>query len=270
MATIGSNKPFAVVTGASSGIGYELSKAFADNGFDLLICAEDPGIQAARSQIAATGASVDAVQVDLATYQGVEQLASRIASPGRPVEAIAINAGVGVMGDFARETSLDVEMRLLALNVVSTVHLAKRVVPRMVERGSGRILFTSSVAGLMPTPLEAVYGASKAFIASFANSLRNELKDTGVTVTTLLPGPTDTNFFHRAGMDGTKAAEEAKKNHPEDVARQAFEALMAGKDQVFGATSIATKLQGAVAKFIPEDVKAKQHAKLMEPAPQKK
>ena len=266
MATIASNKPLAVVTGASSGIGYELARVFADHGFDLVLCAEDAGIQRAAQNIAATGASVVPVQADLATYEGVERLYADVMRLGRPIDAIAINAGVGVFGDFARDTALADELRLLELNVVSTVHLAKRVVRDMVAVGKGRVLFTSSIAGEMPTPLEAVYGASKAFILSFADSLRNELKDSGVTVTALLPGPTDTNFFHRAGMDDTKAAAEAaKKNRPEDVAKQGFDALMAGKDRVVGATSMATKIQGTVAKIIPEDVKARQHQKLTEP-----
>ncbi len=147
------------------------------------------------------GASVETVQADLATYDGVEALYSQIKAIGRPVEAIAINAGVGVGGEFAQETDLKDELNLINLNVVSSVHLAKRVVKDMVERGQGRILFTSSIAAIMPGPFEAVYAAFKAFIHSFAEAIRNELKEKGVSVTSLMPGPTDTNFFHRA-LDG--------------------------------------------------------------------
>lgn len=193
----------------------------------------------------------------------METLYSQIKALGRPLDAIAINAGVGVGGEFARETDLKDELNLINLNVVSSVHLAKRIVRDMVEQGSGRILFTSSIASLMPGPFEAVYAASKAFIQSFSEALRNELKDTGVTVTALLPGPTDTNFFHRAGMDDTKAGSQ-KKDDPAEVAKQGFEALMAGKDAVI-AGSLMTKVQGAVSKVLPDTVNAEQHRQLTEP-----
>ena len=199
----------------------------------------------------------------MATYDGVEALYGKIQATGRPVEAIAINAGVGVGGEFAHETDLKDELNLINLNVVSTVHLAKRVVKDMVDRGKGRILFTSSIAALMPGPFEAVYAASKAFIHSFAEGIRNELKDTGVTVTSLMPGPTDTNFFHRAGMDDTKAGAK-QKDDPADVAKQGFEALMAGKDAVI-AGSLMTKLQGNVSKVLPNTIASEQHRKLAEP-----
>ncbi|MUL38946.1 SDR family NAD(P)-dependent oxidoreductase [Gloeocapsopsis dulcis] len=256
-------RPLAVVTGASNGIGYELAKQFAQNGFDLLVTATGESINQAAQAFASLGAKVETVQADLATYDGVETLYSHIKAIGRPVDAIAINAGVGVGGDFARETNLEDELNLINLNVVSSVHLAKRVVKDMVERSKGRILFTSSIAALMPGPFEAVYAASKAFIHSFAEGLRNELKDTGVTVTSLMPGPTDTNFFHRAGMDDTKAGS-SKKDDPSEVAKQGFEALMAGKDAII-AGSVMTKIQGNVSKVLPDTVAAEQHRQLTEP-----
>ncbi len=256
-------KPLAVVTGASSGIGYELAKQFAEHGFDLVVTAEDPGIEAAAQTFAGLGVDVEPVRADLATYDGVEALYAAIKAASRPVDAIAINAGVGVGGDFAHETDLRDELNLINLNVVSAVHLAKRVVKDMVAQGSGRILFTSSIAALMPGSFEAVYAASKAFLQSFAEALRNELKETGVTVTALQPGPTETNFFHRAGMDDTKAGA-SKKDDPAEVAKQGFEALMAGKDHVI-AGSLTTKLQGTMAKVLPETLNAEQHRKLAEP-----
>ena len=265
MATQATQKPLAVVTGASSGIGLELAKQFAQNGFDLVICAEDPGIHTAAAEIGNLGARVTPVQADLATWDGVEQLWREAQALG-PIEAVALNAGVGVGGDFARETDLRSELELIELNVVSVVHLAKLVAKDMVARGRGRILITASVAGTMPTPYEAVYGASKAFDLSFAASLRHELKDSGVTVTALNPGPTDTEFFERAGMGDTKAAEEATKNDPADVAKQGFEALMAGKDRVVGATTLKTKIEGAAARFMPESAKAAMHTSKMKPA----
>lgn len=255
-------RPLAVVTGASSGIGYELAKQFAQNGFDLVVTATGSSIDKAAQAFEELGALVETVQADLATYDGVETLYSQIQATGRPVEAIAINAGVGVGGKFT-ETDLKDELNLINLNVVSSVHLAKRVVKDMVERGKGRILFTSSIAALMPGPFEAVYAASKAFVHSFSEGLRNELKDTGVTVTALMPGPTDTNFFHRAGMDDTKAGA-GQKDDPALVAKQGFEALMAGKDDLI-AGSLKTKLQGTVSRVLPDTVNAELHRQLTEP-----
>jgi len=255
-------KQFAVVTGASNGIGYELAKQFAQNGFDVLVTAEDAGITQAASDIKALGANVETVQVDLATHDGVETLYNAIKATGRPVDAIAINAGVGVGGPFA-ETDLQEELNLINLNIVSSVHLAKHVVKDMVARGQGRILFSSSIAALMPGPFEAVYAASKSFIQSFSEALRNELKDAGVSVTALQPGPTDTNFFHRADMDDTKAGA-SKKDDPAQVAKQGFDALMAGDDHVV-AGSLTTKLQAAVTNVLPSTANAAQHRKLAEP-----
>ena len=146
-------RPLAVVTGASNGIGYELAKQFAQNGFDLLITATGPSINEAAQAFEELGAGVEAVQADLSTYDGVETLYNQIKATGRPVDAIAINAGVGVGGDFARETDLKDELNLINLNVVSSVHLAKRVVKDMVEHGKGRILFTSSIAAIMPAKI---------------------------------------------------------------------------------------------------------------------
>ena len=258
-----SSRPLAVVTGASSGIGYELAKQFAQNGFDLLVTSTGSSINEAAQAFAELGAKVETVQADLATYDGVEKLYSQIQATGRPVDAIAINAGVGVGGDFAHETDLKDEINLINLNVVSTVHLAKRIVKDMVSRGQGRILFTSSIISQMPSPFQAVYAASKAFVHSFSEAIRNELKDTGVTVTALMPGATETNFFHRAGLDDTKVGTD-KKDDPALVAKQGFEALMAGSDGVL-AESLKTKVEGLVSKILPDTVTAEMNRKLNEP-----
>ncbi|WP_317987825.1 SDR family NAD(P)-dependent oxidoreductase [Hyalangium gracile] len=170
---------------------------------------------------------------------------------------------VGVGGDFARETKLEDEFNLINLNVTSSVHLAKRVARDMVKRGSGRILFTSSIAAVLPAPFEAVYGASKAFLLSFSEALRNELADAGITVTALMPGPTETNFFHRAGMDDTKVGQD-KKDDPAEVAREGFEALMAGKDKVV-AGSIKNKLMTAASKFTSDEARAAMQRRMSEP-----
>lgn len=256
------NRPLAVITGASSGIGYELAKQFAQHGFDLVVTATGSTINEVAQSFTELGADVKTVEADLTTYDGVESLYEQVQATGRVVEAIAINAGVGVGGKFT-ETALEDELSLINLNVVSSVHLAKRIVKDMVAHRNGKILFTSSIAALMPGPFEAVYAASKAFVHSFAAGLRNELKDTGVTVTSFMPGPTDTNFFHRAEMDDTRAGA-GPKDDPAVVASQAVEALLEGKDSLVTG-SLATKIQGNISQALPDGVNAELHRKLVEP-----
>jgi short-subunit dehydrogenase len=256
-----------VVTGASSGIGLELARQFAEHGFDLVVAAEDEELATAASSLRDTGVSVEAVQVDLATDEGVEQLYARIEAVGRPVDALALNAGIGAGGAFT-DTDLADELKLIDLNVRSTVHLAKRVVAGMAARGEGRVLFTSSIASTMPGAFQAVYNASKSFVQSFALALRNELKDTGVTVTSLMPGPTDTEFFERADMLDTRLGA-GDKDDPADVARDGFEALMAGEERVVSA-SLSTKVQAHSGRLLPDGAKAQMHRKMAEPGSAKK
>jgi short-subunit dehydrogenase len=251
-------RPLALVTGASSGIGLELARQFLQNGFDVVVNAEDAELAAAEADLADEGGQVRAVRADLATAAGVERLWSEVSAGGRPLDAVALNAGVGVNGDFTRDIPLEDDLRLIAVNVTAVVHLAKRVLPGMVERGAGRVLITSSVAATMPGPYYATYAASKAFLQSFAQAIRFELKDTGVTVTALQPGPTETEFFERAGMQDTKVAD-AKKDDPAEVAKEGFEALMAGKDHVI-AGSRRNKAQVAAGRVLSEPAKAAMHA----------
>ena len=257
-----SNRQLAVVTGASSGIGLELARQCASNGFDVVVCAEDEAIQRAATEIATDGVVVQAVRSDLRTREGVESLDRAIQATGRPVDALLLNAGVGVAGRFI-ETSLDDELDMIALNCNHTVHLAKLVVPGMVSRGRGRVLVTASVVSTAPSPYQAVYGATKAFVMSFAEALRVELDGTGVTVTALQPGATDTEFFERADMMDTKVGQ-AEKDDPAGVARRGFEAMMKGKDSVLGG-ELKSKLQGMAHEVLPETVKAAQVARTTKP-----
>lgn len=258
-----SDGKLALVTGASSGIGLELAHQFIDNGFDVIIVAEDDKIEKAASELKAFGGTVTPVRANLATFAGVEQVYEAVKMAGRPLAAAALNAGVGVSGDFARETKLEDELNLIAVNVASTVHLAKRLLADMVARNEGRLLFTASIAALSPGPYMATYNASKAFILSLSNALRNELKDTQVTVTALMPGATETDFFDRAHMQDTELGQ-AEKDDPADVAKDGFEAMMAGKSHVI-AHSMKSKMDAAMEKILPTAIAAELEGRAAKP-----
>src|SRR5215217_1695600 len=256
--------PLAVVTGASSGIGLELARQFAEHGFDLVVAAEDEKLNQAVADLQKTGRSVIGVRVDLARRQGVEELYDRTRALGRPLDAVALNAGIGAGGAFATGTDLDQELQIVDLNCRSTVHLAKLVLRDMVARNEGRLLFTSSIASTMPGAFQAVYNASKSFVQSFALAVREELGDTGVTITSLMPGPTETEFFERADMEDTKIGA-SEKDDAAEVARQGFEALMSGEAKVV-AGSLMNKVQASVAgRVLPDGAKAKMHRRMAEP-----
>ena len=255
------------MTGASSGIGRALAMEFADNGFDLVLAADEPQVHATAAEAARHGITVEAIEVDLATAEGVERLHQRALEQRSPVAALALNAGIGVHGPFHR-SGLDDDLRLVDLNVRSVVHLAKLAIPGMVERGHGRVLFTASIAGLAPGPFHATYAASKAFVHSLAEALRHELKGTGVATTSLMPGPVDTEFFERADMTETRIAR-GPKDSPQTVAHDAFEALMAGKDHVV-AGSLLNRASSAASAFVPDPVLAAVAARATTPMEEKK
>jgi uncharacterized protein len=261
MATV-SNRKFAVITGASSGIGYALAEQCIKNDFDVLVCSETQKISMAAQRLETAGAIVFDVQEDLSTPEGVERLYQRIVETGRRVDALMLNAGVGLGGRFL-DTPLERELQMIALNCGHTVHLAKRVVKDMVAKGSGRVLITGSVASTAPSPYQAVYGATKAFVYSFGEALREELKDTGVTVTLLQPGTTESNFFERAGLEDTKIGQDDKDSAAQ-VAKDGFEGMLAGKASVL-AGSFKSKVEGALNEVLPEPMKARAYAKESKP-----
>jgi short-subunit dehydrogenase len=259
----GESRKLAVITGASSGIGFELARVCAEEGFDLLIAAEDAELTTALDQLKGLGTEVKAHRVDLASEAGVVELYRHIRNTDRPVDVLALNAGIGAGGAFVTETKLADELKLIDLNVRSTVHLCKLVLADMVERDEGRILFTSSVAATMPGAFQAVYNASKSFVQSFALAIRNELKDTGIEITALMPGATETEFFERAEMEDTKVGA-GEKDDPAEVARQGFDALMAGKERVV-AGAFKNKAQVVASRILPDKVKAEKHREMAEP-----
>jgi uncharacterized protein len=257
------SRPLALVTGASSGIGYELARQFAENGFDVIVNAEDARLGPAARQLRGVGgATVQEVQADLRTAEGVNAVWAAVGATGRPLAAAALNAGVGQGGAFV-DTDFADEQEIIDTNITSTVHLAKLVLRDMAARSEGRVLFTSSIASTMPGSFQAVYNASKSFVQSFAEALQEELKDSGVTITSLMPGPTETDFFHRADMEDTKVGASSKDSAAQ-VAKQGFEALMKGEKKII-AGGLGTKAQGLAAKVLPDSVKGLTHRQMAEP-----
>jgi short-subunit dehydrogenase len=252
-------RPLAIVTGASAGIGYELAKCCADQGFDLLIAADQPAINDAAQEFRALGAAVEAIEADLATLEGIDKLYA--ATKGKPVEALLANAGHGLGHGFL-DQNFDEVRHVIDTNITGTLYLIQQVGREMRARGQGRILITGSVAGFMPGSFQAVYSGTKAFLNSFSFALRNELKDTHVTVTCLMPGATETEFFERADMLDTAVGQQ-EKDDPADVAKAGFDAMMKGEGDVV--TGWKNKLQTTIANETPSDMLAERHRNIAEP-----
>jgi short-subunit dehydrogenase len=253
------SRPFAIVTGASSGIGFELAKCCAAGGFDLLIAADEPAVLAAADKLRTATSLVDAIQVDLATTEGVDKLYA--AAKGRSVDALLANAGRGLGRGFLDQDFEDAR-RVIDTNVTGTLYLIQKVGRQMRNTGAGRILITGSIAGFMPGTYQAVYNRTKALLDSFSFALRAELKDSGVTVTCLMPGATETEFFERADMLDTKVGTE-KKQSPAEVAKVGYEAMMRGDGDVVAGWM--NKLQAAIAHVMPSGLLAEQHRKMAAP-----
>jgi short-subunit dehydrogenase len=259
------NRPRVLVTGGSSGIGFELARQFAESGHDVTLAAQEVDKLEASAELIrerAPDVAVDTIAADLASEAGVYQLHRELKAQG-PVDIVCANAGIGSGGGDFTETDLDQELRLIDLNVRGLVQLSKLVARDMAERGEGRILYTASIAGIMPGPFEAVYAASKAFVRSFGEALRNELADKGIHVTVFMPGPTETDFFARANMENTPAGQ-AAKDDAADVAAQAIEALQADRHAALTG-SLKTRVQGQVAKWLSDPARAAVHRKQTEP-----
>jgi short-subunit dehydrogenase len=257
-------RPLALVTGGSSGIGLELAKQFAEHGYDVAISGQSDRVHHSAKALRDLGVQAYPYQGDAGTYDGVEGFWQFVADLDRPVAAAALNVGIGLGGAFV-DTDLDDEFKLIAVNITGTVHMAKRVVRHMAGNRDGRILIVSSVSATTPTPYETVYGPSKAFGFSFAESLREELKDTGVSVTALLPGATNSDFHANAGMSDTRFGDNSWKNDKTLVAAQGFEALARGDDHVVGGDE-ATQQLVIDNRTTPEPVKAARQAESARPS----
>ncbi|MGP3696084.1 SDR family NAD(P)-dependent oxidoreductase [Rhodobacter sp. NSM] len=249
----------AVITGASSGIGLELARLAAEDGSELILCADDPQLHEVEEDLRGQGATVTACLADLSTEEGVEALLS--ATGGRAVDHLMANAGRGLGHAFLDQDEAGIEA-VIATNVTATTLLLHRVACRMAARGEGRILITGSIAGLMPGSYQAVYNATKAYLDTLSWGIRNELGDSGVTVTCLMPGPTETEFFHRAGMEETPVGR-SEKDDPAMVARTGYRAMKRGASGV--TAGLANKVQAALSGVVPDSVLAMLHRRMAEP-----
>jgi short-subunit dehydrogenase len=254
-----SHRPLAVVTGASTGIGYELAKICAENGYDLVVAADEPRIHEAADEFRRLGAEVASEVADLATVEGNDRLIAAVG--GRPVDALLANAGRG-LGDAFLDQDFERVRKVVDTNVTGTIYLIQQIGRAMRARGEGRILITGSIAGFLPGSFQAVYNGTKAFLDNFSFALRNELKDSGVTVTCLMPGATETDFFERAEMLDTKVGTQ-KKQDPREVAEIGFKAMMKGEGDVV--SGWRNKLQSAIANVTPAGVTAEMHRKMAAP-----
>lgn len=251
---------FAIVTGASTGIGFELATLAAQDGYDILVVADEPLIDAAAADFRQFGTDVQSVEADLSSIEGVDRLLA--AADGRRVDVLCANAGTG-LGRAFLDQPLDAWRRTIDTNITGTLYLLHRTLAEMKARGAGKVLVTGSIAGYIPGPFNAVYNATKAFIDNFTEALRSELKnDKGLTLTTLMPGATETEFFARADMEDTSLGQ-AKKDDPAKVAKDGWDAMMAGKGHVV--SGLHKKLQVAAAGVVPQSILAGQHRNMAEP-----
>lgn len=251
---------FAIVTGASTGIGLELAKLAAKDGYDLLVVADTPFVDASAG-LQGLGSSVETVEIDLASFDGVDRLLA--AAGDRQIDLLCANAGHG-LGRAFLEQDPAVWRHVIDTNITGTVYLLQKVLRQMVARDAGKVLVTGSIAGFIPGSFQAVYNGTKAFVDNFTDAIRNEIKESrGVTLTTLMPGPTETRFFDRAGMMDTNVGADPDKSDPADVAKDGWDALMDGKDSVVSGWK--NKLQATMANVTPNTVLAEQHRHMAEP-----
>jgi len=251
----------AIVTGASTGIGFELATIAAKQGYDLIVVANEALIQSAAADFTAFGTQVESVETDLSTIDGVDRVLA--AANGRRVDLLVANAGTGTGGAFLAQ-DVPTWRHAVDTNVTGTVYLVQKVLAEMVARDDGKILVTGSIAGYIPGSFNAINNATKAFIDNFTEALRNEIQESkGVTLTTLMPGPTDTEFFARAGMLDTPVGKDEHKADPAKVAQDGWDALMAGKGHIV--SGLINKIQVLGAGVVPQSVLAERHRKMAEP-----
>ena len=253
------NGKLAIVTGASTGIGFEIAHLAAKDGYDLLIVADEPLINNAADDLKAYGTKITAIEADLSTFEGNDALLA--AAGGRSIDVLVANAGRGLGRAFVEQDVAEWR-RVIDTNVTGTTYLLQKVAQQMQAANAGKILITGSIAGLMPGSFQAVYNGTKAYLDSFSYALREELSDTEITVTVLMPGPTETEFFERADMMDTKVGVD-KKEDPAATAKNGWDAMNAGSGHVV--SGWMNKLQAAMSHITPDSVLAHRHTAMAEP-----
>jgi len=256
---------YALLTGATSGIGYELAKLFAKDGYNLVIVSRtEDDLQITSNELTTSnGIQVVTIAKDLSDPNAPFELYDEVKAKGIQVDVLVNNAAQGQYGLFV-ETDIHRELEIVQLNIVAYLVLTKLFLKDMVARNDGKILQVASIGGKLPGPYQSVYHATKAFIVSHSESLANELKDTGVTITALLPGPTDTDFFEKAEMENTKMVQEGSLSDPAKVAKDGYEALMSGKSEII--SGLKNKFQVGMSHVLPDTMVAENIHKQMEPS----
>jgi short-subunit dehydrogenase len=258
-------KQYALITGATSGIGYELAKLFAADKFNLILVARDKEkLEAKAAEFRIDGIDVMTIAKDLFNREEAFSLYADVKQLGLNVEVLVNDAGQGVYGEF-KDTDIDRELDIIDLNIASLVILTKLFLKDMTENNSGKILNLASIASKVPGPWQSVYHGTKAFVLSFSEAIREELKDYNITITALMPGATDTDFFAKADMEGSKAVQDKESlSDPADVAKDGYEALMAGKDKVI--SGLKNKIQIGMSNLMPDSMAAHTMYEQQKPA----
>ena len=261
------NGKYALITGATSGIGYELAKLFAADGYNLVIVArgEDGGLERSASELKNQyGIEVTTLAKDLFKRENAFAVYDEVKAKGIEIDVLVNDAGQGQYGLFT-DTDINRELDLVQLNIGSLIILTKQFLKDMVARGEGKILNLSSIASKTPGPWQSVYHGTKAFVQSFTEAINSENKDKGVTITALLPGATDTDFFNKADMQESKQVQDkSKMASAADAAKDGYEALMKGDDMVV--SGFKNKMQVAMAAVTPDGIVSDNTKTKQEPA----
>lgn len=257
-------KNYAVITGATSGIGYELAKLFAQDQYNLVIVSSDQQeLDAKAEELKGYGVDVITISKDLFNRQEAFSLYDEIKSKGIEIDVLVNDAGQGIYGKF-QDTQIERELNIIDLNIAAVVILTKCFLQDMIAKNSGMILNLASIASKTPGPWQSVYHATKAFVLSFTEAIREELKDTEITITALMPGVTNTDFFNKADMQSSKAIQDPDAMaSPADVAKDGFDALMAGKDKVI--SGLKNKVQIGMSNLMPDSMVAHQISEQQKP-----
>jgi len=262
------NKTYTLITGGTSGIGYELARIFAGNGHNLILVSRDEAdLTITRNEFLELGVDVQIISKDLFEKQSPFDVYNEICEKGYDVDILVNNAGQGQFGEFS-ETQIHRELAIIQLNISSLVVLTKLFLQDMLKKGRGRILNLSSVSSKAPGPLNSVYHGTKAFVQSFTQAIATEVKDKGVTVTALLPGATDTDFFNKADMQRSKVVKEGKLEDAKKVAQEGYDALMRG-DQMIVSGGFKNKMKVAMSNVLSDKSVSESTKKEQEPVSDK-